>query len=173
MLEETPWLRQAQAESQARRNVGILFDDNRLNDETGAAAAEAGRACSLADGAWPWFPGGPAERLHHAVHHHRLRPAAAPGRGARHGRPAVKSLARLDAWIDEIYREILKHGKKDENHLSHDDRPVPVRPQLLPEGPGRSTPQHKEAVDYFLGQAKQVLAASWTAASRRATWPWR
>ena len=31
MLEETPWFRQAQNESQARRNVGILFDDNRLN----------------------------------------------------------------------------------------------------------------------------------------------
>src|SRR6185295_12295965 len=33
MLEETPWLRQAQAESQSRRNIGILFDDNRLNYE--------------------------------------------------------------------------------------------------------------------------------------------
>src|SRR5262249_55817023 len=28
-LEETPWLRQAQKESEARKNVGILFDDNR------------------------------------------------------------------------------------------------------------------------------------------------
>ena len=36
MVEETPWLRQAQNESQARRNVGILFDDNRLNYETDA-----------------------------------------------------------------------------------------------------------------------------------------
>ena len=43
MLEETPWLRQAQTESQARRNVGILFDDNRLNDEIRRDAAEAGR----------------------------------------------------------------------------------------------------------------------------------
>ena len=34
MLEETPWVRQAEKESQARRNVGILFDDNRLNEET-------------------------------------------------------------------------------------------------------------------------------------------
>ena len=34
MLEETPWVRQAEKESQARRNVGILFDDNRLNSET-------------------------------------------------------------------------------------------------------------------------------------------
>ena len=36
LLEETPWVRQAASESQARRNVGILFDDNRLNDGDGA-----------------------------------------------------------------------------------------------------------------------------------------
>jgi hypothetical protein len=30
-LEESPWVRQAQNESQARRNVGILFEDNRLD----------------------------------------------------------------------------------------------------------------------------------------------
>jgi len=36
MIEETPWLRQADNESQARKNVGILFDDNRLNYETEA-----------------------------------------------------------------------------------------------------------------------------------------
>jgi hypothetical protein len=30
----------------------------------------------------------------------------------RRRRPAVKSLTRLDAWIDEQYREILKRGKK-------------------------------------------------------------
>ena len=27
LLEETPWVRQAESESEARRNVGILFDD--------------------------------------------------------------------------------------------------------------------------------------------------
>jgi len=32
--------------------------------------------------------------------------------------PAVKSLDRLDAWIDEQYRNILKWGKKEDNHLS-------------------------------------------------------
>ncbi|MCX6929136.1 MAG: hypothetical protein NT154_38855, partial [Verrucomicrobia bacterium] len=36
MLEETPWLRQADNESMARKNVGILFDDNRLNYEMDA-----------------------------------------------------------------------------------------------------------------------------------------
>ena len=52
MLEETPWLRQAENESQARRNVGILFDDNRLNYETEAHAAQADRACN-----WPTAAG--------------------------------------------------------------------------------------------------------------------
>src|SRR5205823_710474 len=57
-LEETPWLRQAVSESQARRNVGILFDDNRLNDEMNRASQKLAQM-QYADGSWPWFPGGP------------------------------------------------------------------------------------------------------------------
>ena len=54
MLEETPWLRQAKNESQARRNVGILFENQRLTNETQAAMrklremqfpTEPGRGC--------------------------------------------------------------------------------------------------------------------------------
>ena len=48
MLEETPWLRQAQAESQARKNVGILFDDNRLNDETARLMSKLAEMQNLA-----------------------------------------------------------------------------------------------------------------------------
>src|SRR4029450_13492258 len=33
VLEETPWLRQAKKESEARRNIGLLFEENRLNHE--------------------------------------------------------------------------------------------------------------------------------------------
>ena len=58
VLEETPWLRQAQKESQARKNVGILFDDNRLNAETATLMAKLAQM-QYADGSWPWFPGGP------------------------------------------------------------------------------------------------------------------
>ena len=47
MIEETPWLRQAKNESQARRNVGILFDDNRLNYETDATLQQADARCNL------------------------------------------------------------------------------------------------------------------------------
>jgi uncharacterized protein YfaS (alpha-2-macroglobulin family) len=152
MLEETPWVRQAQAESQARRNVGILFDDNRLNDETARAMKKLAEGQS-ASGAWPWFPGGPP------CDYITLYITTGFGRMRHLGvkvdmQPAFKSLTRLDAWIDEIYRQILRDGHKDDNHLSQtialylygrsfflEDRPI--------------GPQAKEAVDYFLGQARK------------------
>ena len=59
MLEETPWVRQAQRESQARRNVGVLFDENRLDYETERLLQKLAEQ-QLGDGAWPWFPGGRA-----------------------------------------------------------------------------------------------------------------
>ena len=152
MLEETPWLRQAQAESQARRNVGVLFDDNRLTDETSRGLRKLTEQ-QLPDGRWPWFPGGPPNdyiTLYITTGFGRLRHLSVDIDVA----PAVKSLDRLDAWIDEQYREILKWGKKDENHLS---------PTIAFYLYGRSfflkdkaiDPKYKEAVDYFQGQARK------------------
>jgi hypothetical protein len=152
MLEETPWLRQAQAESQARRNVGVLFDDNRLTDEMSRGLRKLTEQ-QLSDGRWPWFPGGPPNdyiTLYITTGFGRLRHLSVDIDVA----PAVKSLDRLDAWIDEQYREILKWGKKDENHLS---------PTIAFYLYGRSfflkdkpiDPKYKEAVDYFQGQARK------------------
>ena len=151
MLEETPWLRQAQAESQARRNVGILFDDNRLNEETGRLLAKLAEM-QHEDGAWPWFPGGPGNdyiTLYITTGFGRLRHLGVKLDAA----PAIKSLTRLDGWIDRTYREILRHGHKDKNNLS-----TTIALYLY----GRSfflenkpiAAEHREAVDYFLGQAK-------------------
>ena len=58
LIEETPWLRDAAKESESRRNVGILFDDNRLNNETQRTLSKLAEMQNP-DGAWPWFPGGP------------------------------------------------------------------------------------------------------------------
>ncbi len=151
VLEETPWVRQAQSESQARKNVGILFDDNRLNDETARLLKKLSEQ-QLGDGAWPWFPGGPPNdyiTLYITTGFGRLRHLGV----AIDLAPAVKSLDRLDGWIDQLYREILRTGKKEQNHLTAtialclygrsfflNDKPI--------------APQQKEAVEYFLGQAR-------------------
>ena len=151
MLEETPWLRQAHKESQARRNVGILFDENRLNDETARLLRKLAEL-QLPDGAWSWFPGGPSNdyiTLYITTGFGRMRHLGVDLDVSS----AIKSLDRLDAWIDRIYREILEHGDKKANHLSTtiafylygrsffiEDKPIAAN--------------HKEAVDYFLEQAK-------------------
>ncbi|MBI2929110.1 MAG: hypothetical protein HYY24_25885 [Verrucomicrobia bacterium] len=152
VLEETPWVRQAQNESQARKNVGVLFDDNRLNYEAEQTLQKLAEA-QLGDGAWPWFPGGRGNdyiTLYIATGFGRLRHLGVDVKVE----PAVRSLDRLDGWIDERYRDILKHAKKEDNHLT-----TTIALYLY----GRSfflkdkpiAPQHKEAVDYFLAQARK------------------
>ena len=153
MLEETPWVRQAQAESQARRNVGILFDDNRLNDETARLLQKLSEQ-QMGDGAWPWFPGGPAERLHHALHHHRLRPAAAPGREDRHGpgRQIARPAGRLDR--PGVSRDPQATATRTRTTSARRSRCTSTA-AASSSRTSRSPPQHKEAVDYFLGQARK------------------
>ena len=132
MIEETPWLRQAENESQARKNVGILFDDNRLNYETEAHAAQADRAATgrrlLAV-----VPRRARQRLHHALHHHRLRPAAAPGRGYQcgPGHPLAAAAGRVDDGALRAHPEVAGAG---EVRAQLDRRALSVWPELLPEG---------------------------------------
>ncbi len=160
MLEETPWVQQALKESSSRKNVGVLFDGNRLEKETARVLRKLGEM-QLADGRWPWFPGGRADdfiTLYITTGFGRLRHLGVKIDTA----PAVKSLDALDAWIEREYRAISKLGNKVENHLdSTTALYLYGRSFFIAEHP---VPQeHKEAVDYFLGQARKY----WTKTARQ------
>nr|MCU0781386.1 MG2 domain-containing protein [Akkermansiaceae bacterium] len=58
LLDETPWLREAQNEAEARRRVGLLFDENMIAEQ-GERALRKLREMRNDDNRWPWFPGGP------------------------------------------------------------------------------------------------------------------
>jgi hypothetical protein len=152
MLEETPWLHQARNESQARKSIGVLFDDNRLNDETRRGLQKLAEQ-QHAGGSWPWFPGGPPNdyiTLYITTGFGRLRHLGAD----LDVTCAVKSLDRLDNWINKTYREILKHPRKDGAHLNATialylyGRSFFLKDKPLEGGP-------REAVNYFLGQGKK------------------
>lgn len=151
MLEETPWLRQANSESQARRNVGILFDDNRLNHETLATSQKIAEL-QLGDGAWPWFPGGKGDdyiTLYITTGFGRLRHLGVDISVA----PAIKSLTRLDDWMDKHYREILKWKNKEEYVPSSTDALYLYgRSFFLKDKP--VAPQHEGAINFFLAQSR-------------------
>ena len=108
-----PWLRQADNESQARKNIGILFDDNRLNYETEATLRKLAEM-QLGDGSWPWFPGGPGNdyiTLYITTGFGRLRHLGVDMNVA----PAIRSLQRLDAWMTEEYERHPEAGPSRRN----------------------------------------------------------
>jgi hypothetical protein len=57
LLAETPWVRDAVDESEARARISLLFDANRATAEA-RAALERLESLRNGDGGWPWFPGG-------------------------------------------------------------------------------------------------------------------
>jgi uncharacterized protein YfaS (alpha-2-macroglobulin family) len=153
MIEETPWWRQAKNESEARRNVGILFDDNRLNTET-AATLKKLEEMQLGDGRWPWFPGGYGNdyiTLYIVTGFGRLRHLDVDVNAA----PAIRALQRLDEWMRESYDRIQKDWKHPEEYV-----PSPTDALYLY---GRSfflkdmpvAAPNKKAVDFFLKQSRK------------------
>jgi uncharacterized protein YfaS (alpha-2-macroglobulin family) len=153
MLEETPWLRQANAESQARRNVGLLFDANRLDSETKQTFDKLAQM-QLGDGLWPWFPGCRGDEyitLYIVTGFGRLRHLGAEGVDMS---AAIKALSTLDGWMDGRYHDILK--------LPHPEEYVPTyldafylygRGFFLKDKPVAK--EHQAAVDFFLQQSRR------------------
>jgi hypothetical protein len=116
----------------------------------------------LGDGLWPWFPGCPGNEyitLYIATGFGRLRHLGVRDIDVS---SAVKALDALDAWMDRWYRDILRYGRKDENHLG----PTVAfylygRSFFLADHPVAA--QHLEALSYWMGQARQY----WLSLSRQ------
>lgn len=149
-IAETPWLRQAESESQSRRNVGVLFDQNRLTDEMDRAASELAQM-QLPSGAWPWFPGGPANdylTLYIATGFGRMRHLGVDANVDA----ASRAMGFLDQWANRVYQQI-EPTDRERSHLS------PTMAMYLY---GRSfflkdqpvAPENQAAFEYWKLQAK-------------------
>lgn len=152
LIQQTPWLRDAKSESQARRQVALLFDKNRLQSEMNAALKRLAEM-QHSDGSWPWCPGGPANdyiTLYIVTGMGRLRHLGVEIDSTM----AVKALDRLDSFIDRTYQQIRQTKTEANNHLSATialylyGRSFFLKDQAV-------APQYQPAVDYFLQQARQ------------------
>lgn len=61
ILEETPWVLQAQNETERKKRVGLLFELNNLARQQENSLRKLVDA-QQSSGAWPWFKGGPDSR---------------------------------------------------------------------------------------------------------------
>ncbi|MDD5092033.1 MAG: alpha-2-macroglobulin family protein, partial [Candidatus Wallbacteria bacterium] len=152
LLEETPWVLDAQGETAAKQRVGLLFDSNTVRVSL-ASAEKKLSDMQLFDGAWPWFPGGRPSSyitLYIVTGYGRLKHLGVDINTA----PAVKALGHLDNWLRLAYEDLKKFNHLDRNNLSQtialylygrsfflDDKPVAAN--------------CREALEYFLAQARQ------------------
>jgi hypothetical protein len=116
LLDETPWLREATNEAEARRRVGLLFDENHMDYELEKALRKL-RKMQGRDGLWPWFPGGRGNEyisLYITTGFARLR-ALDVGTDVT---PALKALPALDAALTRRYDRLRENKLLGENNLT-------------------------------------------------------
>ncbi|HET9505303.1 MAG TPA: MG2 domain-containing protein [Hymenobacter sp.] len=159
LLQETPWVRDAQSETERLTRLSTLFDEPRLTAETARALAKL-QAMQLPDGSFPWFEKMPADRY--------LTQLIVAGFGK------LKKLNAFDASQDATARVILQRAvasldaaqardytllrqqkgvKLTENHLGDLETQALYARSFWPALP--VAPAAKAARAYYLGQAAQ------------------
>ena len=157
LLQETPWVRDAQGETERLARLSSLFDTTRLRGETARTLAKL-RAMQRPEGAFPWFEQMPADRY--------LTQLIVAGFGKLH------KLGAFDASQDAAAREILANAlryldaalarehadlqrqkvvKSADNHLSDLAIQALYARSFWPEQP--VAPAARAAYAYYRGQA--------------------
>ncbi|MGI4762466.1 MAG: alpha-2-macroglobulin family protein [Janthinobacterium lividum] len=95
LLQETPWVRDAQGETERLARLSTLFDEARLKTETARTLAKLA-TMQLPDGSFPWFEKMPADRY--------ITQLIVAGFGK------LKKLGAFDASQDAAARQILQHA---------------------------------------------------------------
>jgi len=157
LLEETPWVLDAQDESERKRRVGLLFDLTRMANELDRAEQKI-KEMQYSNGGWPWFPGLPENRFitQYIVvgmgHLERLG-IKDIRENAEIWNMLQKAVIYTDVRMYEDYEWIKNHGILNKKNIGY------IQAQYLY---GRSyyldipvDDKYKEAFDYWKGQAQE------------------
>lgn len=165
LLEETPWVLNARAESERKRRVGLLFDMNRMTSEMTATREQLFQR-QLSNGAFSWFPGMQPSRYITQLIVTGMGHLQKLGVHSTAGNPEInqsvtQALSYLDGKIQEDYQWILAHSEdKTKDHLSSSQIQYMYARSFFSDIPlARGT---EEAYQYFYQQGKTY----WTKKSR-------
>jgi uncharacterized protein YfaS (alpha-2-macroglobulin family) len=157
ILQETPWVMDANNESERKKRVGLLFDLNKMSNELSSALSKL-KKMQTSNGGWPWFEGMPEDWY--------ITQYIATGMGHLNNMNVVKVREKNDIWNmttsavrycdDEIrkeYENIKKYNKKheSENHLSYMAIQYLYMRSYFKDVPRDA--RNNKAYDYFLKQA--------------------
>ncbi len=161
LLEETPWVLEAQSEEQQKKNIGLLFDFNRMaNEQQGALRKLMER--QYQSGGLPWFPGCRENEYvtSYVVENlgHLLRLGVIKDKDASIYSFLERALNYCDQALVRYYEDIKRDNKNDakkmdENHLSY--WPIQYLYARSMMDLGKNDFQQTEAYRYFFNQSKK------------------
>jgi hypothetical protein len=158
LLEETPWVLEAQSEEKQRQQIAILFDLDRMANEEVAALGKL-RERQMADGGWSWFPGGTGSwyiTQHLAAGFGHLAALGIKPKLAS-DEMSLKAIEYCDKQIAEAYADLKKAEKEKRLKLSDDHLADMYIHYLYTRSfyaKATFSKEASEARNYFLQQAK-------------------
>ncbi len=129
LIQETPWLRDAQSETEQKKRIALLFDMNKMKNELESAKRKL-QINQMENGAWPWFNGGQPNRFitQHIVtgFGHLGKLSVIPKEQVTsdedsHNLMIQKAIAYLDSEFVQTYKNIKKYDEDvdlSKDHLS-------------------------------------------------------
>ncbi len=122
LIQETPWLRDAQSETEQKKRIALLFNLNTMKNKQ-AIALNKLKQNQKSSGAWSWFNGGPDNRYitQHIIaglgHLKQLHVVTKTDNEQRN--MITKALHYLDNEFIKEYQEMKKHAANlNDDHLS-------------------------------------------------------
>ncbi|MDR2285933.1 MAG: hypothetical protein LBE04_00425 [Prevotellaceae bacterium] len=154
LLEETPWVMQAQNETERKKRIGLLFDLNKMSAEQRRAFDKVKKA-QQNDGGFPWFTDAPSSYFitsHIISGFEHLKKLNVLGEFADEANNIISAgLDFLDNEIRDKYENLLKY-KLDMNRQNVGYEEVKY---LYTCSFSKHKPQDSKAFDYYYAQAKK------------------
>ena len=160
IIQETPWLRDAQSETEQKKRIALLFDLNKMNNELQSALNKL-KKMQYGSGAFPWFEGGRENRYitQHIItgfgHLAKLNVAEYDSSTKNMLQNAIRYLD--NAFVKE-YKELKRYCKKNKidinkNHLSYTQIHYLYMRSFFPDI--KRPNNTNEAWEYYMGQSKK------------------
>ncbi len=158
LIQETPWLRDAQSESEQKKRIALLFELNNLKAQQTTTLAKLVQN-QKASGAWAWFQNGPDNRTitQHIVtglgHLKKLQVAFAFEQSNLES-SIQRALQYLDDEFVEEYEQMKKHSTDlDKNHLSQSQIHYLYMRSFFNDY--KTSVKLEKTMDYYWSQAKK------------------
>ncbi|WP_242091694.1 alpha-2-macroglobulin family protein [Aestuariivivens sediminicola] len=159
LIQETPWLRDAQSETEQKKRIGLLFNLNKMDAELQSSLRKL-KQNQMASGAWSWFNGGPDNRFitqHIMSGFGQLYKLGIIGDTTTLFNPdsgeesmIQKAISYLDAAFVKEYKDLKKHNEDSDlsqDHLSYTQLHYLYMRSFFPNV--ITSPEVKEIMDYY------------------------